>query len=126
VAEDRLFTIGEIGRTLSIPVTTLRFYEKEFPSLLRARRTAGGHRRYTQAHLEAFRFIRETSKTIPLGELKARTPDEAGREAEERLDKLQEALLALDQRVRKLEEALAGLSNRLAGQEEKNRKKWFR
>ena len=126
MAEDRLFTIGEIGRTLSIPVTTLRFYEKEFPSLLRARRTAGGHRRYTQAHLEAFRFIRETSKTIPLGELKARTPDEAGREAEERLDKLQEALLALDQRVRKLEEALAGLSNRLAGQEEKNRKKWFR
>ena len=126
MAGERLFTIGEIGKALDIPVTTLRFYEKEFPSLLRARRTSGGHRRYTQAHLEAFRFIRETSKTIPLGELKARTPDDAGREAEERLDKLQEALLALDQHVRKLEEALAALTNRLSGLEEKSRKKWFR
>jgi len=126
VAEDRLYTIGEIGKTLEIPVTTLRFYEKEFPSLLHARRTPGGHRRYTQAHLEAFRFIRETSKTIPLGELKARTPEKEDREMEDRLNKLQEALLALDQRVRKMEEALASLSNRLAGLEEKSRKKWFR
>lgn len=126
MAENRLFTIGEIGKALTIPVTTLRFYEKEFPSLLRARRTPGGHRRYTQAHLEAFRFIRETSKTIPLAELKARTPEEDGREAEDRLDKLQAALLALDQRVRKLEEVLAGQTNRLTGLEEKSRKKWFR
>jgi DNA-binding transcriptional MerR regulator len=126
VGDERLFTIGEVGRTLDIPVTTLRFYEKEFPSLLKPRRTAGGHRRYTQAHVEAFRFIKETSGRIPLREIKAQTPDPASDALEKTVEGLRGALLGLDQRVRKMEEALAGFANRLSVLEEKSRKKWFR
>ncbi len=126
MADEILYTIGEVSRKLNIPVTTLRFYEKEFPSLLKSRRTAGGHRRYTQAHLEAFRFIKETSQRIPLREIKTQTPDSSSAALEERLDRLQEALLALDQRIRKLEDVLSGLSNRIAAVEEKSKKKWFR
>lgn len=126
MADGTLYTIGDVSEKLNIPVTTLRFYEKEFPSLLKARRTSGGHRRYTQANLEAFRFIKETSQRIPLREIKAQTPDPSSAALEEKLDRLQDALLGVDQRVRKLEEVLSGLTNRIAALEEKSKKKWFR
>jgi DNA-binding transcriptional MerR regulator len=126
VADETLFTIGDVSRRLNIPVTTLRFYEKEFPTLLKAHRTSGGHRRYTQANLEAFRFIKETSQRIPLREIKSQTPDPSSAALEEKLDRLQEALLGLDQRIRKLEESLSGMQNRVAVVEEKSKKKWFR
>lgn len=125
-----LLSIGEISRRLGIAVTTLRFYEQEFPSLLRALRTRGGHRRYTLAHLEAFRFIQETSRKVPLRDLKAQmpAPDAALSAMEDRAGRLQEALVKLDQRVRDLEEALQGLSGRLQALEEKpqSKKKWFK
>jgi DNA-binding transcriptional MerR regulator len=126
-----LLSIGQISRSLGIPVTTLRFYEQEFPSLLRAQRTAGGHRRYTAAHLEAFRFIQETSRKVPLKELKAQmpAPDAALTAVEERAARLQEAVVKLDQRVRELEEGLKGLAGRLQALEEQARqpkKKWFK
>ena len=127
---EALLSIGQISRTLGIPVTTLRFYEQEFPSLLRANRTAGGHRRYTPAHLEAFRFIQETSKKVPLRELKAQmpAPDAALSAVEDRVGRLQEALVKLDQRVRDLEESVQGMAERLQSLEEKPepKKKWFK
>lgn len=125
-----LLSIGQISSRLGIPVTTLRFYEQEFPSLLRALRTAGGHRRYTTAHLEAFRFIQETSRKVPLRDLKAQmpAPEAALVAAEEKTARLQEALVKMDQRVRDLEEALKGMAGRLQALEEKGqpKKKWFK
>jgi MerR family redox-sensitive transcriptional activator SoxR len=125
-----LLSIGEISRRLGIPVTTLRFYEQEFPSLLRALRTSGGHRRYTAAHLEAFRFIQETSKKVPLRDLKAQmpAPDASLVAMEEKTARLQEALVKMDQRVRDLEEALKGMAGRVQALEEKGqpKKKWFK
>jgi DNA-binding transcriptional MerR regulator len=127
---EELLSIGQIGSRLGIPVTTLRFFEREFPTLLRARRTAGGHRRYTQAHLEAFRFIQETRQRIPLKELKAQmpAPEDALAAVDERSGRLQEAVVKLDQRVRDLEEALKGMAGRLQAVEEKTqtKKKWFK
>ena len=125
-----LLSIGQISRSLGIPVTTLRFYEQEFPSLLRAHRTAGGHRRYTAAHLEAFRFIQETSRKVPLRDLKAQMPgpDASLVAVEEKAARLQEAVVKMDQRIRDLEEALKAMAGRVQSMEEKTqtKKKWFK
>jgi len=110
----------EIGRTLSIPVTTSAS-TKRIPSLLRAG-APRRHRRYTR------RTWRRSASSARLprpsaGELKARTPDEAagGRGAADKLRKPCWPSISGPEAGG----ALAGLSN-AGGQEEKNRKKWFR
>ncbi len=40
------FSISAVSRRTDIPVSTLRFYERELPGLFHIRKTAGGHRRY--------------------------------------------------------------------------------
>jgi DNA-binding transcriptional MerR regulator len=42
-------SIGAVSKRTGIPVTTLRFYERELPRLFPIRKTAGGHRRYDDA-----------------------------------------------------------------------------
>jgi hypothetical protein len=42
-------SISAVSRRTGIPVSTLRFYERELPGLFHIRKTAGGHRRYAEA-----------------------------------------------------------------------------
>ncbi len=53
----RLMTIGEVADALSVPATTLRYYERE-GFLVRPGRSAAGYRLYDSAAMERIRFLR--------------------------------------------------------------------
>jgi len=65
MAEDSCYTISQVVEMLGqeygdLTVSSLRFLEKE--GLVTPERTAGGHRRYTQADVERVRFIKEMQR----------------------------------------------------------------
>ena len=61
MAETRHLSISALSRRTGIPITTLRFYERELPGLFRVRTTPGGHRRYTEAEADRFGMVRRLS-----------------------------------------------------------------
>ncbi|HEY7112823.1 MAG TPA: MerR family transcriptional regulator [Thermoanaerobaculia bacterium] len=122
--------MGAVARRTGIPVTTLRFYERELPSLFPIRKTAGGHRRYDGRDVSRFATVRSlTSEGIPLAELRrallSRGENEALREAIERLSERQEtasdAVAAIARRLAELEARVAALESRPPGRN----KGWF-
>jgi DNA-binding transcriptional MerR regulator len=50
-------TIAEVSRLTGLAPHTIRFYERQFPTLLTVERSPGGHRQYRASHLEALRRI---------------------------------------------------------------------
>jgi len=65
VAEEEHYTISQVAEMLDsefpdLTISSLRFLEKE--GLVTPERTAGGHRRYTQADVERVRFIKEMQR----------------------------------------------------------------
>ena len=67
-------TISEVHRRTGIPVTTLRFYEKELPDFFHVEKTTGGHRRYTEASVAQFQAVRRMvdQEGMRLGQLRDR------------------------------------------------------
>ena len=63
-----VFTISEISRIVALPTHTIRYYEKQFPSLLNVSRSKGGHRMYGQKHIavlkEIIRLLKEEKLSI--------------------------------------------------------------
>jgi DNA-binding transcriptional MerR regulator len=121
-------SIGAVARRTGIPVTTLRFYERELPGLFPIRKTSGGHRRYGARDVSRFSTIRTlTEEGLPLSELRHALGSRGGyevlREAIDRLAQAQEAggraLEELTRRVEQLEARLAERSSR------SSRKGWF-
>jgi DNA-binding transcriptional MerR regulator len=121
-------SIGEVSRRTGIPVTTLRFYEKELPSLFPVRKTPGGHRRYEDREVSRFVTVRSlTEEGLPLSEVRralmSRGENEALREALDRLRESQEtaarAVEGLARRIEALEARLRDLESRPP------RKGWF-
>ena len=70
MAKEQYYTISQVAEMLSsefpdLTISSLRFLERE--GLVRPERTAGGHRRYTQADVERVRFIKEMQRRfLPL------------------------------------------------------------
>jgi DNA-binding transcriptional MerR regulator len=121
-------SIGEVSRRTGIPVTTLRFYERELPGLFPIRKTAGGHRRYDARDVSRFSSVRSlTGEGLALSELRrilmSRGDHEALREAVDLLGQAQEtgarAVERLARRLDSLEVRLSELENRPA------RRGWF-
>ncbi len=121
-------SIGVVARSTGIPVTTLRFYEKELPGLFPLRKTSGGHRRYDGRDIARFSTVRSlTEEGLPLAELRralmSRGDHEAVREAVDRLAEAQEAgartVEALAGRIEELEGRLRQLESHPP------RKGWF-
>jgi DNA-binding transcriptional MerR regulator len=50
------YSIGEVAEILDIPVTTVRFWEKNF-DILRPQKTSAGHRKFTPSDLENLKVI---------------------------------------------------------------------
>lgn len=120
-------SIGAVARRTGIPVTTLRFYEREIPGLFPIRKTAGGHRRYDERDVARFGTVRSlTADGLPLAEirrvLRARGENEAVAEA---LDRLAAAQREAGQAVAELLSRVAALEERLAAFE-RPRRGWFR
>lgn len=59
--DEKVFTIQEISRALDIPKSTLRYWEKAIPQIV-PRRTDGGQRRYTRAHIRVFERVIELKR----------------------------------------------------------------
>ena len=113
--------IGEVAKRTGIPVTTLRFYERELPGLFPVRKTAGGHRRYEGRDVSRFATVRSlTEEGLPLSELRrammSRGENEALSEAIDRLTEAQEtgarAVESLSRRIAELEARLRDLEDR--------------
>ncbi len=60
-------SISAVSRRTGIPVSTLRFYERELASLFHIRKTGGGHRRYGEGDVERFATVRRLTETEGLG-----------------------------------------------------------
>jgi DNA-binding transcriptional MerR regulator len=54
--------IAEVARRTGIPITTLRFYEKELSGLFPIRKTRGGHRRYDARDVRRFEAVRRLTR----------------------------------------------------------------
>ena len=72
------YRIQEVSEKLQIPKSTIRFWETEFPELLRPERTKGGQRRYSAADVANLmqikkilhnknRSIQEAKRLLKLG-----------------------------------------------------------
>jgi len=59
---DKLFSMAEVCRMTGLAAHTIRFYETQFPKSLVAERTAGGHRKYRQAHIDVLTRILSLSR----------------------------------------------------------------
>lgn len=55
-------SIAAVSRETGIPPSTLRFYEKELPSLFHLRKTRGGHRRYAPRDVARFEAVRRLTE----------------------------------------------------------------
>jgi DNA-binding transcriptional MerR regulator len=114
--------IAAVARQTGIPVTTLRFYEKELPGLFGVRKTPGGHRRYDQEAIARFAAVRRLTRDgLPLGQVRRallardEAPDAPAGQNDVRLVReIETRLNTLETRVARLETAAA------------RRRGWFR
>jgi DNA-binding transcriptional MerR regulator len=101
--------IAEVARRTGIPITTLRFYEKELPGLFPVRKTRGGHRRYEERDVQRFAAVRRlTREGVRLADVRrvmmSRGESDALREDVDLLLDVQQAgTRAIDEVLRKLE-----------------------
>ena len=117
--EPATLSISQVSRRTGIPVSTLRFYERELSGLFHIRKTSGGHRRYSEADVDRFATVRRLSETEGLGlsevrrAVRSRGDEEALREQLERVAAQQADLAAaaeaVSRRVAAIEERLAAL-----------------
>ncbi len=121
-------SIGEVSRRTGIPVTTLRFYEKELPGLFPVRKTPGGHRRYENREVSRFVTVRSlTEEGLPLSEVRRALMSRGENEAlVEALDRLRESQQTAERTVEGLARRVEALEARLRDLESRPpRKGWF-
>ncbi|MFN2443814.1 MAG: MerR family transcriptional regulator [Thermoanaerobaculia bacterium] len=130
-------TISDVHRKTGIPVTTLRFYEKELPDFFHVEKTAGGHRRYTEASVAQFQMVRRMveQEGVRLGQLRDQlAPSIAQAEIRQHLDLLlavhagmTDEIERMRVRIEALEIELASLRRERASRNPKpdKKKRWF-
>lgn len=124
--EPATLSISQVSQRTGIPVSTLRFYERELSGLFHIRKTSGGHRRYSESDVERFATVRRLSETEGLGlsevrrAVRSRGDEEALREQLERLAAQQADLLAA---VEGVSRRMAALEERLAALEKSSRRR---
>lgn len=124
-------SIAAVSRQTGIPVTTLRFYERELPGLFQIRKTRGGHRRYGPTDIARFATVRRLTETegVKLSEVRqaidSRGNQEPLRDDLERLRALlrdqSQGLEELFHRVGQLEDRLRQIQGTSA-----RRRRWLR
>src|SRR5262245_11651511 len=67
MVEPANLSISAVSRRTGIPVSTLRYYERELEGLFHIRKTSGGHRRYAESDVERFSTVRRLTETEGLG-----------------------------------------------------------
>lgn len=125
---EQTWSIGRVSKEIGLPVSTIRFYAKEFDSYLRVVKTGGGHRRFYSADVEKLKRIHalvhgegRSLKDVKSKLVSDRDPALLRRD----IDLLLEVFETLVQENVKLTRAIQDLGGRLEALEEKVRKKRF-
>lgn len=124
--EEDTFSIGKVSKILNIPVTTLRFFEENFPQLIKPIKTKGGHRRYTTEDIKTFKFIKEATQGTSLKKLKNHFNKEEENNLKIKIEKIQESLILIDQKIRNIENQIKKIEEKFQKLEENKKiKRWF-
>ncbi len=113
-------SISAVSKRTGIPVSTLRFYERELSSLFHIRKTAGGHRRYGEQDVDRFVTVRRLTEAEGLGLAEVRRAVLSRGENEalrEQLERLVEAEAAAAGAMESLARRIAELEGRVAALE---------
>jgi MerR family transcriptional regulator, heat shock protein HspR len=123
-------SISAVSRRTGIPVSTLRFYERELSGLFHIRKTSGGHRRYTEADVARFVTVRRLTESegLSLADVRRVLASRGDAEAlREEVERVREAGAAGSLALRDLERRLEALEARLAAVEASPaRRGWLR
>jgi len=113
-------SISAVSKRTGIPVSTLRFYERELSGLFHIRKTAGGHRRYGESDVDRFATVRRLTETEGLGLAEVRRAVLSRGENEtlrERIERLVEAETAAAGAMEALQRRIADLERRVGALE---------
>jgi len=123
-------SISAVAARTGIPVSTLRFYERELPGLFHIRKTSGGHRRYREGDVERFTAVRRLTESEGLGLAEVRRVLMSAGDAEalrEEVERVRDTSAADGQALRDLERRVGALEARIATLEAgKPRRGWLR
>jgi MerR family transcriptional regulator, heat shock protein HspR len=126
-------SIAEVSSQTGIPVTTLRFYERELPSLFRVRKTRGGHRRYDGKDVDRFVAVRRLTREegLRLSEVRKALERPEERTLRQEVDLLLEVEEAMTREISEIRQQIRALEKRVTGIERSTgplpggRKRWF-
>lgn len=133
--KDESLTISQLVEAVKLPVSTLRFYEQEFPFYIRVHKTAGGHRRYSIENVRRFLHLKTLihEKGMSLKDVKrSLASDEDPQKVREEMDLLLKVTEELTQENLLLKKSIQQLGKRVTDLEEemRNSKKsgfrWFK
>ena len=127
--EEAPSTIGTVSGETGLPISTIRYYEKEFGSYLQLVKTPGGHRRFRPEDVEKLKRTHHLVHTQGLSLKDAKTRLVSDRDPvlmRRDLDLLLEVFETLVSENMKLHRALGELTERLVALEEQARKKKFK
>ena len=129
-----LISISQLQEIIKLPISTLRFYETEFPSYIRAHKTPGGHRRYSQENVQRFLHLKHLihEKGLSIREVKrSLAADEDPQRIREEMDLLLKVTEELTQENLIIRKSFEDLAQRLTALEDELRKtksgfRWFK
>lgn len=133
--KEELLTISQLEDIIKLPVSTLRYYENEFPFYIRVQKTSGGHRRYSQENVEKFLHLKHLihEKGLSIREVKrSLAQDEDPQKVREELDLLLKVTEELTKENLLIRQSLDALGKRVTALEDemRNRSKggfrWFK
>jgi DNA-binding transcriptional MerR regulator len=127
--EDSTIAIGAVSEETGLPVSTIRFYEKEFGSYLQLVKTPGGHRRFRREDVEKLKRIHGLVHGQGLSLKDAKTKLVSDRDPvlmRRDLDLLLEVFETLVSENAKMRRALQDLASRLVALEDQSKKKKFK
>lgn len=122
-------TIGQVSAEIGLPISTIRYYEKEFGSYLQLIKTPGGHRRFRPQEVEKLKRIHYLIHTQGFSLKDAKTKLVSDRDPvlmRRDLDLLLEVFETLVSENIKLHRAIEEMTARLVALEDQAKKKKFK
>ncbi|MCS7312190.1 MAG: MerR family transcriptional regulator [Acidobacteria bacterium] len=114
--EDRTYRIAEVAERVGLPVSTIRFYLREFRFFLKTPRTPGGHRRFTDETIRQLLYLKYLihTKGMALRDVQRRLlRGEDPQTLRQELNLLNEAVEALMGQMYDLRKTVQALQERL-------------
>lgn len=105
--DKKYYSIADVSQLTGLPHSTLRFWESEFPDLIKPRRNAGRTRFYTPRDIEGVRMLQYLLKERGLKLEAARAELARNRSGVSRRFEAVERLRSVRERLLQLRKALA-------------------